>query len=112
MKPADPPRPTGTVQEMFSLDGMLLLARGLPGSPAHIEPIQILGGPLAVAVFSTMETLGRFREQFPELATDRIVKIDDTCEFFASIPSDVCIALDVRKTDDGKVRYFDVSPMR
>ncbi len=109
---AGPPRPTGTVAEMDSLDGMFLFAQGRPGSSGKIAPIQIHGGPLAVAVFSTMETLARFRVEFPELATDRIVKIEDTRLFFEDIPSDVCVALDVRKTERGTVKYCDLRQMR
>jgi len=112
MNPTDPPRPTGASREFNSLDGMLLFARGRPGSPAQIEPIQIQGGPFAVTVFSTMETIARFRVEFPELVSDRIVEIDDTREFFESLPVGICVALDVRKTERGTVRYFDVSPLR
>lgn len=91
---------------------MLLFAHGMPASSGKIEPVQIQGGPLAVLVFSTMDTLARFQHEFPELVTARIVKIEDTRLFFEDIPSHVSVALDVRKTDHGTVKYFDVSPMR
>lgn len=111
-KPLEPPRPTGVLQEMSTLDGMLMFAHGRPGSPGKIAPLQIQGGPLAVLVFSTLETLARFESEFPELVTGRIVKIDDTRLFFEDIPLHVSVALDVRKTERGTVRYFDVSRMR
>jgi len=60
-----PPRPTGNEQEFESLEGWLMLSHGDPGEPGKIEPLQILGGPLAIAVFSSLETLERFRMQFP-----------------------------------------------
>lgn len=128
MKPTDPPRPTGTLGMFDSAEGWLMLSHGVAGELGTPEPLQILGGPLAVAVFSTLETLERFRVQFPELltpcasegaggpelaaSTGRIVKITDSKLFFEDIPPGVAVALDVRKTDHGTVRYFDVTPMR
>ena len=112
MKPTDPPRPTGLLELMDSLDGMLLLARGRVGTPAQIEPVQIQAGPLAILVFSNLETLARFRAEFPELGEGRIVKIDDTAAFFSEIPEEICVALDLRKTERGTVKYFDLSEMR
>ena len=109
---AGPPRPTGAAKEFDTLDGKFLFAHGRPGSSGKIAPVQIQGGPLAVLVFSTMETLARFQYEFPELATKRIVKIEDTSLFFDDIPTGICVALDVRKTERGTVRYYDLSRMR
>ena len=106
MTPTDLPRPTGTVETFDSTEGWLMLSQGNPGELGKLEPIQILGGPLAVAVFSSLETLEL------TVSTGRIVKIIDTSLFFEDIPPGICVALDVRKTETGTVRYFDATPMK
>jgi len=40
------------------------------------------------------------------------VKITDTEPFFEDVPRGVCVALDLRRTETGTVRYFDVTSMR
>lgn len=109
MDPVPPPGPTGVIQEIRSLDGMLIYAAN---TPLGAQPfyLQIAGGPEALPVFTSLETARRFETEYGLLLepTHRLKKIDDTAEFLASVPDDLSVVLDVRKTERGTVKYLEL----
>lgn len=102
MLPTEPPHPTGRVIDLESLDGCLFFASG---TPPRVMPLQLTSGPLATAIFSSPETLERFRSEFPHLAEGRVLRIDDTRAFLEQVPIEVCVALDLHRTPQGTVKY-------
>lgn len=109
MLPTDPPRATGAVREISTLDGMLIYAATTPLGPSPFF-LQIQGGSLALPVFTTLETAAAFAVEYGELLDPdhRLKKIDDTVEFLSSVPDDLAVVLDVRKTERGTVKYLEL----
>lgn len=109
MQADPPPWPTGVVQEIQSLDGMLIYAANTPRGPSPFF-LQIQGGSLALPVFTTRETAQRFAAEYGELLDPeyRLKNIDDTSEFLSSVPGDLAVVLDVRKTERGTVKYLEL----
>lgn len=95
-----PPRQVGRAPIELDLHGMLL-----PWKGEQPVALQILGGNVAVPLFTTPEkleaTLGAFGIPY-----ERIREIDDSEGFIASMPPEVEIIVDPWKTEDGKVRYL------
>lgn len=86
---------------------LLLIRTEKPGQPLLFD---ITTGPLALPVFTSRETLARFTAEFKELAAGtKPVKIIDQEEFLSSIPNDVLIVADVRRTETGTVRYLQIT---
>lgn len=109
MQPTDPPREVGPAVVFDTLDGLVLFAVSTPAGPSPLL-LQIHGGALAVPVFSTLETAARFSVEFAGLMDPGQTpkKIDDTAEFLDSIPREISIIVDARRTERGTVRYHEI----
>jgi hypothetical protein len=99
MKPTDPPRPTGRPPREYGIYGLLLLWR-------EEQPVlvQIVNGPLALALFTSDAALKTAAAAF-HLTYDRIKAVDDPDEFIRSLPPDVTVILDPHVSVRGTVVY-------
>ena len=105
MKPEDPPRPTG-IEKVIDPRGLFVAVFGEPGVAFLL---QFTAGPLGVALFTSRETWERFRSEFPELALGlRLAKVDDLVEFLSCIPEGYVLAVDVRRSETGTVKWHDL----
>lgn len=105
MRPEDPPRPTGSEREIDP-HGLSVAVFGKPGVAFLL---QFTSGPLGVALFTSPETWERFRREFPEFALGlRLAKITDLADFLSNIPAGYVLAVDVRRSETGTIKWHDL----
>lgn len=109
MLPTDPPRATGIVRDLATLDGMLIYATDTPFGPRPFF-LQIQGGSEALPVFTNLDAALRFQAEHGTLLDmgHRLKSIRDTAEFLSSVPPDLAIVLDVQRTARGTVKYLEL----
>lgn len=98
-----PPRRASTRVLDVDLDGMLLCWNG--DGPSIVR---IIGGPLAVVVFSTPELLAAGVAALG-IPFTKPMRIDDGVEFYTGVEGsapEVAVIIDPYLTSEGKMRYL------
>ena len=99
-----PPKQVGPVKDLV-LTGMLMPWKN--GQPSFVHMQGVGSTVFYLPLFDTEETLRAVLAR-ADVSFDSIKHVDDGTDFLDSIPPEIIVILNLRFTDEGRIRFHQV----